>query len=153
MSQAISDVRERFFDKVDKNNGGCWEWTGAISSNGYGSVTIDYDGYAAHRVSLWLHSDHESVSDINTVRHQCSNKSCVNPSHLLEGSQRENLLDAVKNNNASRQSVTVSEARQIKHKYRDDECDLSQRELADEFDTNQKTVWSIVNEESFEFID
>lgn len=154
MSKSVSDAREAFLNKVDKKDNGCWEWTGAISGNGYGSVTIDYQGYAAHRVSLCIHRDDiDEISDIDTVHHECRNKSCVRPEHLQICTQRENLIEAVRNDNASRQSVTVAEAREIKDRYRSEECDLSQRELADEFNTNQKSVWKIVNGESFEFLD
>jgi len=155
MSQSENDVRTRFFEKVEggEKENECWEWTGAISSNGYGSVTIDYERFAAHRVSFWFDSDYENVSDIDTIRHECANKSCVNPNHLLEGTQHANLIDAVKNNNAARQSVTVAEAREIKERYDSEKEDVSQRDLAAEYGTNQKTVWRIVNGESFTFLD
>lgn len=34
-------VEERFWDKVDKVNDGCWLWKGALFSNGYGHFQVN----------------------------------------------------------------------------------------------------------------
>lgn len=47
---------ERFWRKVDKRSGGCWLWTGAKATNGYGSFGIaGTTSRRAHRVAYeWL---------------------------------------------------------------------------------------------------
>lgn len=75
----------------------CWEWTGAIASNGYGVFSFLSVMYTAHRASYIAH--HGDIPDREgshggVVMHQCDNRKCVNPNHLTVGSQKDNLQDA-----------------------------------------------------------
>jgi len=80
---------------------GCWLWTGAVDSYGYGSFGIGYreDGkklhktYKAHRFSAMINNIDMSGS---VIRHLCHNKLCVNPDHLQSGSYQDNTDDMVK---------------------------------------------------------
>ena len=83
---------------------GCWLWTGATDRYGYGMMTA-YDPKrvrSAHRVAHELF-----IGDIASgldVLHSCdrlfqrgdlSNRRCVNPSHLKQGTNVENVSDMV----------------------------------------------------------
>jgi len=81
---------ERFWKKVAKGRG-CWEWKGAIRRDGYG--VLSFKGrklIAAHRAA-WLLAYGELPAKF--VCHSCDNKRCVRPSHLFEGTAKDNHDD------------------------------------------------------------
>lgn len=86
-----SDV-SRFWKYVSKiSDAECWEWTGSLTHNGYGSIW--FMGYTcrAHRVSYLIHCG--PVPDGMCVLHRCDNRKCCNPSHLYLGDWNENMQD------------------------------------------------------------
>lgn len=92
MSRKSRDLRERFFEKVDKT-GTCWLWTGMKNRKGYGRIGISrgVGMKLAHRISLELHG--VRVPDEMCVLHTCDVPSCVNPTHLFLGTRADNNLD------------------------------------------------------------
>jgi len=70
---------------------GCWIWTGAYGSTGYGSFWLDGKNIGAHRASWILHGMEVSAGDV--LCHRCDTPGCINPAHLSVGSQRDNILD------------------------------------------------------------
>ena len=101
----MGDVASRFWPKVDKRSDGeCWPWLGSMSK-GYGQLSAGQRGAAplkAHRVSYEF--AHGPIAHGLVIRHACDNPQCVNPAHLLAGSQRENVLDMVERNRVSPRS-------------------------------------------------
>jgi HNH endonuclease len=91
------DFLQRFWDKVTyEPMSGCWLWTGSKSTRygtiharrGDGSKTMLY----AHRVSYAIHNN--DLKKDNYVLHKCDNTYCCNPSHLMQGTQTDNMRDA-----------------------------------------------------------
>lgn len=80
---------------------GCWIYTGPVTSNGYGTASLMGRNWLVHRLSLMDYAG--SKGDIDkihrivggVVRHKCDVPSCINPDHLIEGSQSDNINDMV----------------------------------------------------------
>lgn len=82
----------RFWERVRKDDGdGCWEWSGARFTSGYGMFYLGGKARRAHRVSyVWELGDPGEGLD-----HLCRNRLCVRPSHLQPVSNRVNVLRGV----------------------------------------------------------
>lgn len=85
---------QRFWNKVQITES-CWNWTGAITTTGYGVFQKGRRGcnlYKSHRFSYELH--HGEIPDGMLILHSCDNKKCVNPNHLSIGDYKRNLKEA-----------------------------------------------------------
>lgn len=97
-------LAERLLDQIDGPWAGrvgiadCWPFTGRWHSAwGYGMIRGDAPTSApllAHREMLRL-----SIPEFDpglTTRHTCDFPPCCNPTHLLQGTQLENVADQIK---------------------------------------------------------
>ncbi len=88
---AAPEVRFWRFVAPMTEGSGCWEWTGSLTE-GYGS----FDHRKAHRVSWEMHNGpipQGAGAHGTCVLHKCDNPSCVNPTHLFLGTNRDNAID------------------------------------------------------------
>lgn len=85
---------ERALDKFSANSDEeCWNWTGYKDRDGYGMIRRPgrNGDVKAHRFIYSVVNG--PISGV--IMHKCDNRSCVNPSHLLDGSQNENIADMI----------------------------------------------------------
>ncbi|MDC3956245.1 HNH endonuclease [Polyangium jinanense] len=68
----------------------CWYWLGAVNNRGYGVFRVGRRVVMAHRHMFELEHGRPPSG---MVLHTCGKKTCVNPSHLYEGS-KPNPFDA-----------------------------------------------------------
>lgn len=69
---------------------GCWEWTGAKITAGYGELNVGGQPVYAHRyIYEWIRGP---IPTGLTIDHLCLNKKCVNPDHLEVVTMRANIL-------------------------------------------------------------
>ena len=124
---------------------GCWEWTGARDSNGYGRLNIDGKPVLAHRLAWQLHRG--PITSEDHICHKCDNPPCVNPSHLFKGNAQMNSDDKLKKKRHrygvskgeahGHAILTEEQAREIKASA------LSHKACAERFGVSYQTVWEI----------
>lgn len=78
----------------------CWVWIGKRKTNNrgqhYGALNVYIKGQvktvAAHRWAYEVFKGQRPGKWV--IRHQCGNTLCINPAHLLRGTQAQNVADA-----------------------------------------------------------
>lgn len=74
-----------------ERNGECLDWKGCLVS-GYGHVSWKGKKIRAHKLAFFLVHGRWPRG---VLRHSCDRKQCVESGHLIEGTQAENMKDAV----------------------------------------------------------
>ncbi len=82
-------------------NGDCWECS-SHASNSEGYPRIDRDG-KQWRMSRYIYTtQHGEIPEGLQIRHTCDNRLCINPMHLLIGTNQDNMDDKVSRNRQAR---------------------------------------------------
>lgn len=90
-------IEERFWARVAKGSPEeCWVWQGKLSRDGYGRFKCLGVTYRPHAF-VWRLLNGE-IAKGKQVNHRCDNRGCVNPSHLYQGTQADNMRDKVARN-------------------------------------------------------
>lgn len=88
----LAKALDRFVRKIEiEPETGCWLWQSGKARHGYGSFWFDGGHRCAHR---WAY-EHIGGSPLVpglVIDHLCSVTGCVNPNHLEQVTQQENLL-------------------------------------------------------------
>lgn len=131
-----------------ENETDCWVWKGAFrKKDGYSQMEIQTpEGLrllrTAHQAS-WLIAKGSPVGSGLVLRHTCDNKQCVNPNHLLPGTQLENIQDMIaRGRNAKGEmmpqaKLTDDKVREIRRRLALGE---KQKTLAEEFNISTSTI-------------
>ena len=141
----FASVADSFWAKAIKTELGCWRWSGAKATAGYGSFTFRTKRYSAHVVSFEIHKGR--VPSGMCVRHTCDNPECTNPSHLEIGTHTDNMHDMIKRGRSLTQKKCFSEQDISKMRDLFYARNLNQYEIADIFNTDQSYISRIVRYE------
>lgn len=151
-----SDIR-RFYSKIKIEDNGCQIWTDTISESGYGQINISNQGCSAHRLAYFI-SRGFIIDELN-VLHNCpdgDNPACVNPHHLWQGTQSENIKDMYDKG----RGVVHHGEEHVSHKLTTEEVleiralkgEYSQSYIADMYYISRKTVSYIHNNKSWKHV-
>lgn len=103
--QLLSSLKLRLNAKTTRSDTGCWLWTGARFKSGYGAIGLGCKRViTTHRAAWWLHTQQEPVG---VVMHSCDIRHCINPAHLLLGTQKKNLQDMIRRGRGRGQIVAA----------------------------------------------
>lgn len=163
----LENLPSHFWARVDvraKNE--CWNWTGAVTSGGYGNLTYGGVSAQAHRVAYMLSKGGISLqtkyrepgwaaTHRKFVLHTCDNRVCCNPNHLYLGSLSKNMDDAYargrktpqKGHTHANSKLTKSQANRIRSLYVGGE--YTQAELAEIFGVSQVCVSLVVRGKTY----
>ena len=139
-------IKKRFWDKVKKGDN-CWEWLGAKARGNYGDFKVNKKNILAHRFSYQINKG--KISKGLYILHTCDNPSCVNPEHLWQGTQLENMRDCHNKGRGARgkkiwnyklKKVQVNEIRKKYNKGK-----ITQRELAKQYNVDSSHISNIIN--------
>lgn len=126
---------------------GCMEWQGAINKDGYAACNAYglFKSQALHREVFRLHTG--AVPEV--VMHSCDNTRCINPAHLIGGTQEANLLDKLAKNRQAqgatngRAKLTPEHVKKIQALWSNKQH--TYKELGRIFNVSQATVWRVVS--------
>lgn len=102
---------ERFWSCVEiAGEKDCWVWSCARTDKGYGSFYVLGRTIGSHRVAWSLHHGRSPGPRI-VIRHTCDNPPCVNPLHLVSGTQAEHNREiAARRGHRAYNSVVIARA-------------------------------------------
>ena len=142
---------QKFYAKTEKSNG-CWKWLGAFDRDGY-PLFWDGDIQKMKRGHQYSYELHHGERNGECVMHTCDNPSCVNPDHLVLGTNADNCADKVaKNRQAKGESqghskLTESDVINIRQRRNE-----AYQDICAEFDIRPSTLYRIWNNESWKHI-
>lgn len=141
----VKKLNSRFWSKVLVVNDAdsCWLWKASSNNQGYGQFRIDGTMRLAHRVAFFLLFGRWPK---NILRHSCDTPLCVRGSHLIEGTQKQNMVDAVERCQIAR-GERLPQTKLSPNQIRDIRAlrtsDLSQSKIAKMFNVAQPTISKI----------
>lgn len=134
------------------NTDDCLIWQGMKEKSGYGRWYVGNLKKKAHRVIYCQHHG-IALSDIDGVilRHTCDNPPCVNPRHLVPGTQKQNVSDMYSrgrqqdNRGTKHHQAKLTDREVLEISAACSKGDQTQREIANRYEVSQKAVWCIAN--------
>jgi hypothetical protein len=81
---------------------GCWTLGGRPASNGYGQISVNNRTESTHVAAFEVWKGPVPAGLV--VMHTCDNRMCVNPDHLIVGTQAQNIADKVARNRQAKGS-------------------------------------------------
>ena len=145
-------LSERFQEKWE-SDGECWRWTGSTHTDDYGTISVDGEVKLAHRVSYYLDNGEWPTE---MVLHTCDNPWCVNPDHLHEGSQEQNMLEASERNQVSQgedrplSKLTVDDVIEARERAATGE---SHQSIADDMPVNRRTLSRAISSDTWSHVE
>lgn len=145
--------KERFWSKVYfAGPDDCWEWQAQLDDFGYGRFQLNGKAIGAHRISYHLIKGIKDSSSI--IQHTCDNPSCVNPNHLLEGTQSDNIQAcADRNRLVGNRKLTEEIVSYIKYELKYNNHYGLITKLANEYNVNRQAIKDIKSGKSWKHVE
>ena len=82
----------RLLNKIAPQSNGCWLWTGAPSTNGYGMFRLSNPRRLLYAHRLFYELLVGPIPDGLEIDHLCRNRACQNPDHMEPVTSQINTL-------------------------------------------------------------
>jgi hypothetical protein len=127
---------DRYYKKIQIDPvTNCHNWTGVVSSIGYGFVAFrsavndsKTGMMTAHRLALMIKLGREIAPKMNANHFHCHNRLCCNPDHISEGTQQDKIqqmiADGIKTGRAPGQLVGAYLHQQYNRSYKYSEAEI-----------------------------
>lgn len=139
---------KRFWDKVEKTDK-CWNWKASGRGMGYGAFKYNKKVYDSHRFSFFL--THGFLPK-DCVLHTCDNRKCVRPSHLYQGTHKDNVQDMLKRKrgnynygaDVSSSKLNLATVEKIRKEYKKGVRGKGARMVASKYRVSHTTILDII---------
>lgn len=148
-------IRERLNWWSEQMPSGCREWRGSTDGReGYGKITIANRRQYAHRAS-WEDANGRTIPEGLVLRHTCDNAACIEPTHLIPGTQAENVGDQIARCRMKRMAgethvlskLTSEQAQEIRDRF--NRGGVTKAQLAREYGLSATGVWRVITGRSY----
>lgn len=132
---------ERFEAKyIPEPNSGCWLWMAGINKYGYGHFMMRNPKRMerAHRISYQMAG--KKIPRGKMILHICDVRCCVNPEHLVSGTQSENMQQCLRRNRYSKHKAILTEKQVLEIRANTGELN---RTLAGKYGVHEATISDI----------
>lgn len=168
----VDRTQKGWINNCEITDSGCWVWRFAKNRDGYGTLykSIEKKAYRAHRYAYELFVG--PIPHGLEIRHQCFNRACVNPAHLLPGTHRENVMDTINAGlhsyshakapkpeehrrkiaegvRASTSILSEDDVRDIRERYAAGESSKKLREM---YGVSRSTIYSITSRRGWKYV-
>ncbi len=129
----------------------CWFWLGSLQPNGYGRITNGkHNRLLAHRVSYMIFNG--NIPEGLLIRHTCDTPSCVNPRHLVIGTQTDNLHDMVVRSRHGMAKLTSEDVKNIKWNLENKKSPKLVGKLANKYNVSIYAIYDIKRKKSWAWL-
>ena len=151
MARSLTPPEERFVAFVNETPH-CWEWTGAISPNGYGAFGDETGKTVSTHRWIWEYTM-GPIPKGKHICHTCDNPSCVRPEHLYVGTVQTNIEDKIRRGRLGRcggRGVTKLKKHEQDHICMQYKKGMSVKELAVKHGVHYNTIYRYLKGETSE---
>jgi len=135
----IKNTPEDIWQHVKKTES-CWLWTGGLDKDGYGRWWFEGKNVRAHRMIMNLAG--KLIPPNMVSRHTCHVRNCVNPEHIIAGTQKENIHDQLMLGTHSKLKYSNEIIKQMRKEYA--EKNVSQLALARKYGVSKSQSQAIL---------
>ena len=143
---------DRFMSRVEKQEDGCWHWTGAKLTGGYGTLRHcpDWGTTLAHR---WSYMHHKGpIPEGKMIRHTCDIRHCVNPAHLIPGDSVDNVRDMIERNpDGCHRAFLPATVKEIRKAYKAEPWPTL-RDLAERYGVSKSAMSNLLAKKTYGYV-
>lgn len=134
----------------------CIDWPFAVTRKGYGLISRrNYGQSIAHR-KVWELRNKKPFPAGQQSRHTCNNRKCVNPRHIVPGTNTENQADRIGNGTTNRgersghAKLTEDDVRDIRKRFSAGE---NQLQIAAKYSISKSNVYMVATRRRWKHLD
>lgn len=155
------------YERIERNisrepMSGCWLWSGSSDDKGYAHIgaRLEDGNHIVIRVHRFMYTKtYGSLERGMVVRHKCDVRCCVNPYHLIVGTQADNVRDMVergrrRGGRGERHALSVlTEERVQAIRCLAEQCGFNLTKLARIFEVDPATIRRVVDRKSWQHVE